>query len=206
MLRSELGTSLNKYARQRRRMLGFETRWCRGKLAAPNIGSRICQNSQQVTVSLVWGGGIERKKGSVERREGGRQNWNFFARATTQQLIKSLNVSLLSAAVAARVSPSFPNINSLYPLYASVDWLPRLSPFTLILRGLGLNPVTPHGDAYGAGNFYPEKLGALLTALPSPSRFTPRDIAKPACVSPAWCRGTIVLTQPSGSPGITFGK
>jgi len=41
--------------------------------------------------------GIRRKAASPwreERHEGGRQNWNFFARATTQQLIKSLNVSL----------------------------------------------------------------------------------------------------------------
>lgn len=90
-------TSLNKYASQctvestgnRRR------RWRRGKLAAwisqPDVPKFSA--SDGVAREGMKEKGI-RRKAAPSRREGGRQNWNFFARAATQQLIKSLNVSL----------------------------------------------------------------------------------------------------------------
>lgn len=95
-----LQTSLNKYAQVNE--------------GSKNVGNRSEVSRQISRADIVagcakilskwryhlWGlkeKGIRRKAAlprREERHEGGRQNWNFFARATTQQLIKSLNVSL----------------------------------------------------------------------------------------------------------------
>jgi len=126
----------------------------------------------------LWGlkeKGIRRKAAPPrreERHEGERQNWNFFARATTQQLIKSLNVSLSGwCCCCCWCCPSL--------AFFSQYKLP-LPPLRLRLTtaSFSIHPDTgstpsPLAEMLTAGNFYPEKLGALLRSSSSryPSRY-----------------------------------
>jgi len=82
--------------------------------------------------------------------------------AATHKKFKRFTLWLVLLLLPERVLPFSPNINSLSSLTSPVDWLPRLSPLTLIR----LNPVpSPLAEMLTTGNFYPEKLGAYCAPL-----------------------------------------
>lgn len=121
--------SLESYQMNTQINAGLETfrnrsRRCRSKLVA-----RISQpDVPKFSASAACGEWS--KKGTSktaysrreERYEGGRQNWNFFARVTTQQLIKSLNVSLWLVLLLLPESRLFSQYKlSLFPLSSSLS-------------------------------------------------------------------------------------
>lgn len=142
----------------------------------------MCQNSRQgdgVAREGMKEKGIRRKAAS-SRREGGRQNWNFFARAATQQLIKSLNVSLSGWWCCC--CPSLALFSqyklSLFPHFAC-----RLTtaPFSTH-PDTAQPPRHPSRDAYG-WQLLPREIRGLLRS--SLHHATPRDIVNFTCVSSA---------------------
>jgi len=158
-----------------RRMSGFEARWCRGKLTA-----RISQPDVpkfSASDSIACGGW--RKKGSVERgcssaARGAARGWAAklkFLRssddAATHKKFKRFTLWLVLLAVA-RVSPFFPNINSPLPPLCL-----RLTTASFSIHPDTGSTPSPLAEMLTAGNFYPEKLGALLRSSSSryPSRY-----------------------------------
>lgn len=114
--------------------------------------------------------GDGRKKGSVERpllrgaveTRGWATKLKFLRSsddAATHKKFKRFTLAG-AAAVAARVSPFFPNINSLFPLVAC-----RLTTAPFSTHPDTAQPRHPSAEMLTAGNFYPEKLGAYCAPL-----------------------------------------